>query len=639
MKKLTLIIALLISIITASAQTVTLIGTVVDEEGKPLSDVSVYVQERGKTEVFTDSTGQFQIVLIDTAKHKTLVFRLNGYPQQTYSINLPENDIRFVMKKSIPPTVKADSSEDKVVTIGDYGVARPAVPYRASEFRKTEGEVVPEEIAVDYREIEAVEMLAFPDKRVPKSPSSQNSIQSGTLTAGEVNDFAKWHLWDDVLKTTFGEYTKQWGFQPTQRYMAQLTNTQGMPISNAHVRLMSGNEEIWQAKTDNTGKAELWNNFFKSETKTTDTELKLIFDYKGISITINNAVPFKNGINTAQIKTECDTERNAVDVFFMIDATGSMSDELHYLQVELDDIIKKINSQQSNLDIRTGALVYRDLTDGYITRKSQLTGKINKTLDFLHKQSAGGGGDYPEAVDYALEESVLGENWNSDALARILFIVLDAPSHTNPENIARLEAQLRIAAEKGIRIVPIACSDIQKNGEYLMRSFALATNGTYVFLTDDSGVGNAHIKPSTDKYDVEKLNDAIVRIIKQYTTMPDCKENQQWAEKSKEIEESDVFVPNPYDENRQEGSKELTVADVIKVYPNPCSTILKIEIKEKDVKDIYFVDMTGKTLFSINAPEKGTVECDVQRYSTGIYFVKAYHKGKWFNEKVVKKAP
>jgi hypothetical protein len=67
-----------------------------------------------------------------------------------------------------------------------------------------------------------------------------------------------------------------------------------------------------------------------------------------------------------------------------------------------------------------------------------------------------------------------------------------------------------------------------------MRTFALATNGTYVFLTDDSGVGNAHIKPTTDKYDVEKLNEAIKRVIKQYTQMPDCN-NPKWAKQKKTI--------------------------------------------------------------------------------------------------------
>jgi len=425
-----------------------------------------------------------------------------------------------------------------------------------------------------------------------------------------------------------------WGFKPINRYIAQLTNTQGMPIENAQVTLKNGENTIWQAKTDNTGKAELWVDFFKSEKETDRNNLKLVFEYEGKTTEITNVTPFEQGINTAQIDTKC-SERNKVDIFFMVDATGSMKDEMRYLQVELDDIIKKIHEQQSELELRVGALVYRDIGDEYVTRKTSLNSDVNKTLDFIRKQSAGGGGDYPEAVDAALYESIEKENWNDDALARILFIILDAPSHTNPENIARLESQMRLAAAKGIRIVPIACSDIKKDGEYLMRTFALATNGTYLFLTDDSGVGNAHIKPTTDKYEVEKLNDAIVRVIKQYTKMPDC-ENQEWAEQNKEEEPSDKFVPNPSDEKPEKNISELAVSDVIKIYPNPCSSILKVDVNKSDVQDIYLVDMTGKVLYGYKVKSEGTIDFDVYALSTGIYFVKAFYKGKWFSEKVIK---
>jgi hypothetical protein len=463
-----------------------------------------------------------------------------------------------------------------------------------------------------------------------------SNIAAGLLTSGEVNDFAKWHLWGDILKKDFRPYTDMWAFFPLHRYIAQLTNKQGMPLSNAQVCLKNSKGDIlWQAKTDNTGKAELWLDCFKSKEETNANGLKLVFEYEGKTAEIADATPFEQGINTVQMDIAC-KERNKVDMFFMIDATGSMSDEIRYLQAELDDIIQKIHSQQSELQLRTGCLMYRDHGDEYLTRKSSLSSDINETLEFLRKQSAGGGGDYPEAVDIALRESIVNEDWDDEALARIVFIVLDAPSHTNPENLALLESQLRQAAEKGIRIVPIACSDIKKDGEYLMRTFALATNGTYLFLTDHSGIGNAHIEPTTDKYEVEKFNDAIVRIIKQYTQMPDC-DNAQWAEQNKDAEPSDKFVPNPYDEKAEKDADKLTVSDIIKVYPNPCSDILKVEVKQSAVKDIYLVDMTGKTLYGINAPQRNIIDIEVNRLSTGIYFVKVFYKGRWFSEKFVKR--
>ena len=611
MKKLTVIAFFLIGIFIAYAQSFTLRGTVIDEKTKE-ELIGVNVVVKGTTiGAVTDVDGRFQITLPGTEGNYIIVFSYIGYETQEHKLDTKKNDIRVEMRES-------SHSLDEVVVVGYSTVRKSTITGAISSVTAKESS----------KKVKS-------SSKSSKEFSNNGDIESGTLTAGEVNDFAKWHLWGDILKKDFQQYNKIWGFYPLHRYITQLTNEQGMPVSNAKVTLKRGDVTLWRAKTDNTGKAELWRDFFKPEIATDSTNLKLVFEYEGITTEINNATPFEQGINTAQINTEC-SKRNKVDIFFMIDATGSMSDEMRYLQVELDDIIKKIKKQQSELELRVGSLVYRDHGDAYLTRKSSLDSNVEKTLDFLQKQSANGGGDYPEAVDVALYESVAQEDWDDEALARILFVVLDAPSHTQPEVLQRLESQLHLAAEKGIRIVPIACSDIQKNGEYLMRTFALATNGTYLFLTDDSGVGNAHIKPTTDKYDVEKLNEAIVRVVKQYTKMPDC-DNSEWEKQNKKEEPSDKFIPNPYDENAEKGADKLTASDIIEVYPNPCSDILKINIKKNDVKDIFLVDMTGKTLFGIKAPARDVVDFDVQRLSTGIYFVRVFYKGKWFSEKIIKK--
>ena len=44
----------------------------------------------------------------------------------------------------------------------------------------------------------------------------------------------------------------------------------------------------------------------------------------------------------------------------------------------------------------------------------------------------------------------------------------------------------------------------------------MATGGTYVFLTDDSGIGNSHIKATVGNYQVESLAELMIRLIKKY---------------------------------------------------------------------------------------------------------------------------
>jgi len=51
----------------------------------------------------------------------------------------------------------------------------------------------------------------------------------------------------------------------------------------------------------------------------------------------------------------------------------------------------------------------------------------------------------------------------------------------------------------------------------MMRFISIATNGTYVFITNDSGIGNSHLSPTVGKYDVEYLNNLMVRLIKKYS--------------------------------------------------------------------------------------------------------------------------
>ena len=108
-------------------------------------------------------------------------------------------------------------------------------------------------------------------------------------------------------------------------------------------------------------------------------------------------------------------------------------------------------------------------------------------------------------------------DWSSPAKTRIAFLLLDAPPHHESLVISDLQNSIITAAQKGIKVIPITASGIDKETEFLMRFFSITTNGTYVFITNDSGIGNDHLEPSVGAYEVEFLNDLIVRLIKEYT--------------------------------------------------------------------------------------------------------------------------
>ena len=431
--------------------------------------------------------------------------------------------------------------------------------------------------------------------------TSANDIQAGKLTAGEVNDFTKWYFWTRVLDDSHKKFISDWRIETRNRFTVQVTNKDGYPIVSRLVSLVDekGNT-LFQAVTDNTGKAELWANLLG--TQASAENLRIRVDDESAP-----AKSWSQGLNTFVLDEVCDAS-DAVDVVFVFDATGSMGDELHYLQAEMRDVIDRAKDATGGLDIRTGAVVYRDHGDEYVTRLSRLTNDIKTTQAFIDKQSANGGGDFPEAIPEALMAAINSAGWNQEARARIAFLVLDAPCHKDSATIALLHEQILNAAAWGIRVVPVVCSGLDESGELLMRSIAMTTNGTSFFLTDDSGIGHSHLKPTTDTLKVEHLNDMLVRTIVEFSTMPSC--NAATIEDN--IDEQ--FIPNPFD------AQDI---DKLHDFPHGPTTI-------------YLLDVTGKLVAILNG-DINSVEVNKSTFpiSTGVYFLKAYIDNRWYTKKIL----
>jgi hypothetical protein len=96
-------------------------------------------------------------------------------------------------------------------------------------------------------------------------------------------------------------------------------------------------------------------------------------------------------------------------------------------------------------------------------------------------------------------------------------MILDAPAHKDIQGVVEsMQKSIEQFSAKGIKIIPVFCSSYSKDCEFMCRQFAVLTGGTYVFLTDDSGVGNGHVVASVGDYQVEKLNELIIRLIDKY---------------------------------------------------------------------------------------------------------------------------
>ena len=157
-----------------------------------------------------------------------------------------------------------------------------------------------------------------------------------------------------------------------------------------------------------------------------------------------------------------------------------MGDEINYLKVEIDDVISEIQEKNPNTIIKLALLFYRDKGDEYVTRYFDFTQDIQKQKNNLSNQNANGGGDFEEAVYKALGEAV-EKQWSSSSETRVLVHVADAPSHDN--EVKEWNKNVLKLTKKGIKVISVASSGIDKKTEYFFRSQSMITGGCYVYLT------------------------------------------------------------------------------------------------------------------------------------------------------------
>lgn len=171
-----------------------------------------------------------------------------------------------------------------------------------------------------------------------------------------------------------------------------------------------------------------------------------------------------------------------VDVAFVVDATGSMSDEIERIQSTLLSVTAKLRSMISRpIDLRYAAVAYRDRGDEFITRMLAFTSDVTKFEVALRDLRAAAGGDEPESLNEALAVAVGQLDWREGA-AKVAFLIADAPPRMDyQEDVTYAHASLA-ATSLGIRIHTVAASGLNSCGTLVFRQIAQLTRGKFVFI-------------------------------------------------------------------------------------------------------------------------------------------------------------
>ncbi len=305
----------------------------------------------------------------------------------------------------------------------------------------------------------------------------------------------------------------------SERHVIRVTTPNGSPVLGARVRVYAEQTLVAEMRTPATGIVY----FFPLAQGASALE-----DAFGVSVE-------KDGVETTftlergnprgdEWAVELDVPPTQppvnLDVLFLIDSTGSMSDEIEQLQDNILSISDQVAALPSQPDVRFGLVAYRDRGDEFITRVYDFTPDVQEFQENLMQLRASGGDDYAESLNEGLHDAIWEPEWRVDNTVSLIFLVADAPPHLDYANDYNYAEEMVEAARRGIKIHPIASSGLDIQGEYIYRQIAQYTGGRFLFLAYEE-TPQASGEPGTEHhvqegtYSVADLDDLVIRLIEE----------------------------------------------------------------------------------------------------------------------------
>jgi len=298
------------------------------------------------------------------------------------------------------------------------------------------------------------------------------------------------------------------GLDMSRRVRFKVVDGNGRPLNDASLSVQVGNASV-QGRTHADG---IWD-FFPG--------MHEAAGQANVTVSANGsqgrAQLFVNGQGDSQDvvlrlnQVQAQTAR-VLDLGFLIDVTGSMEDELRYVNREVADIVARVSAESPETQVRVGAVFYRDRHDNPALQRIAFTRDIGGFARAMQNIHASGGGDYPEDLNAGLHQAIGGLGWQGGNAVRTLVVISDAPPQRYQTQFDYRTAMTQAAA-RGIRILPVAASGADREVEFLFRAMATMTSTPYVYLTDDSGIGNSHMEADTDRVAVEYFHDLLTRLV------------------------------------------------------------------------------------------------------------------------------
>ena len=345
----------------------------------------------------------------------------------------------------------------------------------------------------------------------PAAASSADSAylyQPVSLSAGEVNDNKRWSEYLQYRRDYRGPAVHD--VDVSERYVITVSDSNGDPIHNANVRVFVGDSPVFEGRTYSNGQTLFFPLAFDASSNAETFTLNVEKD--GVLLSESFSRDSGSEWNVALNMVRPSSGGVPLDILFLLDATGSMADEIDQIKATLVSISSRISDLPSQPDLRFGMVAYRDREDDFVTRLYDFDEVVTRFHNTIANVVADGGGDTPESLNEAYHVAVREPDWRLGEAIRLMFLVADAPPHLDYPDDYSYATEMMEAHRRGIKTFAIATSGLDEQGEYVFRQIAQHTMGRFVFLLYGPEGSTSH---SVGQYTVEKLDDLVVSLVEE----------------------------------------------------------------------------------------------------------------------------
>jgi len=306
------------------------------------------------------------------------------------------------------------------------------------------------------------------------SSGAGSQLPAGVRT-GEWDDNANFREFGRWLVTEKGHGAST--IDVSVRRFVVVRDASGKPVPSCSVDVRDASGKTKTFTTTSSGRALL---FPRAEGFHGD-DLTATANCQGVKVAQSFRAAAGDGIVDLSLPTNrVLPDAQTIDVAFVLDTTGSMSEEINALR----DTLEKVASSLGTVGIRprVGLVEYRDRGDEYVTRTHQMTTDVAGLQARIAALQANGGGDTPEHVNEAVRVAVRTLKFKPESVARLVFLIGDAPPHLDYSNDEGYVTAMQEANHAGIQIYSIAASGMNPLGQVVFRQLAQYTGGTHMFV-------------------------------------------------------------------------------------------------------------------------------------------------------------